>query len=664
MSPAIVGAFVALVVSVLAPLVALPLLHRLHVVDIASARSSHIGVAVRALGVAPLAGILAGAAAATVAGLSSKDALTLAACVVGATSIAVVGLIEDVRGLPIVLRASLQLLLGAASAFALLATAGVPVLAALLLSLAAGLAVAAYVNIANFMDGIDGISAAHGVVVGFCFASLGVAVSSAALTVGGAVLAAAMLGFAPWNVGPQKRFLGDVGSYLLGALVALLAVAAVVEGLPLISVISPLALYGADTSVTLLRRFARGARWYESHREHVYQRLALALTHSAAASIVTVGSALCVLAGAFVAVGVWPWWLATAFIATTSAAYVSLPGALGLEDARWHLDTPPAPKSYPIRPSSSGRALVLGASGFVGTATAQALKAAGLTVTSASAPRVETSARSLDEIDAESDRHHSVVEGLSASFRDFDLVVLAAGLARPDSGATDALYGANVMLPALAAKAADRAGVRRLVHLSSAAVQGRAVELDESWSVNPFSPYSHSKALGELALARIMSAFDDGSPHVDVTIVRATSVQGAGRPTTHSLTRLARSRLSSVAAPGDQPTVVSTVAGLAQFVRAVSTAEDAMQGVRLQPWEDHSVTSALVSLGQREPLVLPQWLCRAVIALTFSVGQFVPQFAGIARRLELLWLGQRQRADSNSTPRIRTSRTWLQEIES
>ena len=663
MSAVLLGALAALSASALAPVWALPALRRAQVVDVANDRSSHSGVAVRGLGVAPLVAMVVGALVAMTAALEPEATWTLAACVAGAVAVGLVGLVEDIRGLPIAVRAALQWLLGGAAVSAILATTGMPTALVLLLGAAGGVAIAAYVNIANFMDGVDGISVGHGAVVGLAFSALGLIAQSMPLAVGGVVLAAGLAGFAPWNLGPQKRFLGDVGSYLLGAMVALLAVVGIVAGLPLISVGSPLVVYVADTAVTLLRRVVRGDRWYESHREHVYQRLTSALPHPGVAATVAVLSAVSALAGLLVAAGAWPWWGALLVVIAVVLAYFAIPGTLRLEDMRWLLATPAAPAAYPLAAPRLGPIAVIGASGFVGRAVAEQLRSQGAEVLERTAPRVSTAARLPDDVLREAQQHTAELDALTAELSGVAAVVLAAGLAAPDDPISDELYGANALLPVLIVIAADRGGVGRVVHLSSAAVQGRAVVLDESWRVAPFSPYSHSKGLGEAALAALMHSFGDGGTHVDVAIVRATSVQGAGRKTTRSLARLARSRLSSVAAPGDQPTVVSTVRGLAAFVGAVVDSASPMQGVRLQPWENHTVSSTLSTLGGRKPIVLPSWLCSAVVSVALSLGQFVPRFAGFARRLELLWFGQRQQTPSATTPHVPTSRNWLREIQ-
>ena len=67
------------------------------------------------------------------------------------------------------------------------------------------------------------------------------------LTAGGAVLAMSFLGFLPWNLGRGSVFLGDVGSYMLGASVAALAVAGFLGGVYVGYVLSPILVYAADT---------------------------------------------------------------------------------------------------------------------------------------------------------------------------------------------------------------------------------------------------------------------------------------------------------------------------------------------------------------------------------------------------------------------------------
>ncbi len=280
--------------------------------------------------------------------------------------------------------------------------------------------------------------------------------------------------------------------------------------------------------------------------------------------------------------------------------------------------------------------LVVGGSGFVGSSVLRALQAAGIDARALPAPRLATTARTpaaLLEAAAGTD-----VAALVAGIGGHDVVVNAAGLATPSAPEGPELLGANALLPAVLARAAAAAGARRLVHLSSAAVQGRTDRLDESGTVRPFSAYSRSKALGEQAL--VLAA--DGAPGLSVVTVRATSVQGPARPTTAALVRLARSPLASVASPGTARSPITSVAALADVVLTVGGHEGAVPATVLQPWEGLTVRTVLEAAGGR-PRMLPAAPCRAAVAGGYAVSRLLGgRLDGHVRRVELMWFGQDQ----------------------
>ena len=92
-------------------------------------------------------------------------------------------------------------------------------------------------------------------------------------------MAGAAAGFLPYNWSRASIFLGDVGSYFLGYTLATLPLAASTALRPraVLFVALSLWLFLADAAWTLAQRAGRGARWYEAHREHLYQQLAAAL---------------------------------------------------------------------------------------------------------------------------------------------------------------------------------------------------------------------------------------------------------------------------------------------------------------------------------------------------------------------------------------------------
>ncbi|WP_309072057.1 MraY family glycosyltransferase [Arthrobacter sp.] len=321
----VVGA--ALLLSLLLPFVLKPILQKLGVLDVPNERSSHTSVVIRGVGITVAIGIFVGLSLSILTGLVPVDRSIVLIILAIVSAAALLGWIEDYRGLSIRSRALVQLAIGAIGTAALAWTTEqsfwwIPV---------GALAVAAYVNAANFMDGINGISGFHGVLVGVFYSVAGAMVGQFWLTVAGLVVAAAFAGFLPWNLGRGFVFLGDVGSYLLGASIAGMAVAGLLAGVYLEYLFSPVLIYLADTFITFLRRVRAGERWYASHREHVYQRLTdVGLSHVQAALVVTVSSALVGVAGFVLATAPPPLAIACSlFAASVVALYIYSPRILG-----------------------------------------------------------------------------------------------------------------------------------------------------------------------------------------------------------------------------------------------------------------------------------------------------------------------------------------------
>lgn len=130
-----------------------------------------------------------------------------------------------------------------------------------------------FVNLHNFMDGIDGILAAQTIfvlaVLAFLCRHVGEPHAGQIL-----VFAAAAAGFLPFNFPRARVFMGDVGSGVIGLLIAVAVLwqmsapdTALASGIVLCSA------FVTDATCTLVSRIARGRRWYSAHREHLYQWL-------------------------------------------------------------------------------------------------------------------------------------------------------------------------------------------------------------------------------------------------------------------------------------------------------------------------------------------------------------------------------------------------------
>ncbi|MBI4184333.1 MAG: glycosyl transferase [Proteobacteria bacterium] len=138
-----------------------------------------------------------------------------------------------------------------------------------------GLAWLWFVNLFNFMDGIDALAGSEAAAIAaglVLIAALAPAATGGpAATLLAASLGAAALGFLWWNRPPARVFLGEVGSVPLGYLLGWLLLTAAAGGAWAAALILPL-YYLADATLTLAARALSGERLFQAHARHFYQR--------------------------------------------------------------------------------------------------------------------------------------------------------------------------------------------------------------------------------------------------------------------------------------------------------------------------------------------------------------------------------------------------------
>ncbi len=130
-----------------------------------------------------------------------------------------------------------------------------------------------FMNLFNFMDGIDGITAVEtsSIAFGLAFVAALTGIASGGFLLLVVALAAAALGFLPWNWHPARVFLGDAGSVPLGFATGWLLLLLASRGYWAPALLLPL-YYLADASLTLVMRLLRGEAVWRAHRSHFYQR--------------------------------------------------------------------------------------------------------------------------------------------------------------------------------------------------------------------------------------------------------------------------------------------------------------------------------------------------------------------------------------------------------
>ncbi len=249
--------------------------------DRPNGRSSHRAVTPRAGGIA----IFAGFAVATVlftlflAVYGHQDTSAFLKFFVLAFLAFAFGALDDARTFSarIKLLAQVAIAAGFVAAFGAVQTLPAPFVGAVDLGAAAFpltvFWIVAFMNVFNFMDGINGIAASCAL---FVLSALAVVAAGEAASFAppALFLACALFGFLPLNLPHGRIFMGDGGSQFVGFSIAALAVLTAKQG-GVSPMFTPIAFlpFIFDVAFTLIHRARRGRNVFAAHNEHLYQLL-------------------------------------------------------------------------------------------------------------------------------------------------------------------------------------------------------------------------------------------------------------------------------------------------------------------------------------------------------------------------------------------------------
>jgi len=193
--------------------------------------------------------------------------------------LAVVGYIDDHRHIPAQWRLLIHFLVALALLLSLNNLPYLPVFgwqwqSGWLLSGMCLVALVWLLNLFNFMDGIDGIAGVEAMTSLSCAAAILWLAGGDSWPLILLALAGCVLGFLVFNWPPAKIFMGDAGSGFLGFMLGALALITSATGfINLWAWLILLAVFIADSTLTLVRRAKRGDKVHHAHRSHAYQIL-------------------------------------------------------------------------------------------------------------------------------------------------------------------------------------------------------------------------------------------------------------------------------------------------------------------------------------------------------------------------------------------------------
>ncbi|MCP5143958.1 MAG: glycosyltransferase family 4 protein [Gammaproteobacteria bacterium] len=276
---AVVVVLACAVVSYLLTRLLVALAPKLQLLDRPNMRSSHTVVTPRGGGLAiVIVGLTSGV------WIGNHGQAELGIVLATGLAIALLGLLDDRFPLAVRWRLSCQVLLAAmlvysAAPLPVLPLTSVTVLSGTLLAALVVLAAVWWINLFNFMDGIDGIAASQAammlLVMAWIIHSTGLPAAGEDLFRWMLALCGAVIGFLVVNWAPARIFMGDVGSLYLGLTIfgiGLLTVSSGVVGYgPWLITAS---LFVVDATFTLCARALDGQVVHQAHREHIYQILA------------------------------------------------------------------------------------------------------------------------------------------------------------------------------------------------------------------------------------------------------------------------------------------------------------------------------------------------------------------------------------------------------
>lgn len=296
-----------------------------------------------------------------------------------------------------------------------------------------------------------------------------------------------------------------------------------------------------------------------------------------------------------------------------------------------------------IRPADPQLSIgVLGTNGFIGSAVWNHLVATGHKVTAL--PRVDTagiSSVATQRLNAEERKLlKERAAAVAVTLEGFDSVINCAGAATPDDTHASVMWEPNSLLPRVVAEAMTHTS-GNFIHVSSAAVQGTRLVLDESTYHDPHSAYAKSKATAEAWLLESELAKTGR-----LVIYRPTSVLAPGTAKLERIARVAARWYTPQVGRGAATLPLVTLDNVARAIGLLATASPPLPLIALHPFEGITQADLLLSTGHKRGLVVPAQVARVALGALRRASSVLPRIRGRVRRLDLYAQGQAQQCSA------------------
>ncbi len=204
----------------------------------------------------------------------------------GAVTIVVLGIVDDIRALPAMPKFLVQIAAALIAVFmgnkiTILSNPNIfsdnPIWDLGPLSIPVSVIwIVAITNAVNLIDGLDGLACGVSTISALTMLVIALCVSDPTVAILMAALSGACIGFLPYNLNPAKIFMGDTGATFLGFIMAVASIDGLFKFYNIISFAVPFLMLGLplfDTCSAIVRRVSHGQSPMTADRSHIHHKL-------------------------------------------------------------------------------------------------------------------------------------------------------------------------------------------------------------------------------------------------------------------------------------------------------------------------------------------------------------------------------------------------------